>query len=102
MHALFGFQWENRMNAVDGQQSQPASGRDRYEIRFQPLFQEGCALSFACDQEGHVNLDHLSEAARNDYFFARAMVGRSYGMPLVQAYWPVPMRTNGAQKYGAE
>jgi len=54
-----------------------------YEIRFQSLFNEGRALAFPCDPGGHVDLDAVSERARNNYLFARAMVGREYAPPRV-------------------
>jgi hypothetical protein len=56
----------------------------RYEVRFQSLFQEGRGLSFPCDEEGHVHLDDLSDAARHNYLYARALVGREYATPHVQ------------------
>lgn len=56
----------------------------RYEIRFRSLFQEGRGLSFPCDAEGHVQLDELTDAARNNYLYARALVGREYATPAVQ------------------
>jgi hypothetical protein len=56
----------------------------RYEIRFRSLFQEGRGLSFPCDSEGHVQLDDLTDAARNNYLYARALIGREYAMPAVQ------------------
>ena len=56
----------------------------RYEIRFRSLFQEGRGLSFPCDAEGHVQLDELTDAARNNYLDARALVGREYATPAVQ------------------
>jgi hypothetical protein len=56
----------------------------RYEIRFRSLFQEGRGLAFPCDAHGHVNLDDLSDAARNNYLYARALVGREFAMPAVQ------------------
>jgi hypothetical protein len=56
----------------------------RYEIRFRSLFQEGRGLSFPCDEEGHVHLDDLSDAARHNYLYARALVGREYATPHVQ------------------
>ena len=55
-----------------------------YEIRFQSLFNAGRALSFPCDPEGHVDCDALSEHARLNYLFARAMVGREFAMPAVR------------------
>ncbi len=41
-------------------------------------------MAFPCDSCGVVSLDALSEKARNNYLFARGMVGREYAMPLVQ------------------
>ena len=55
-----------------------------YEIRFQSLFNEGRALSFPCDAEGHVMLDSLSDRARDNYLYARAVVGREYAFPCVR------------------
>ena len=55
-----------------------------YEIRFQSLFNEGRALSFPCDAQGQVALDQLSERARDNYLYARAVVGREYAYPSVQ------------------
>ena len=56
----------------------------RFEVRFRSLFQEGRGLSFPCDEEGHVHLDDLSDAARHNYLYARALVGREYATPHVQ------------------
>ena len=55
----------------------------RYEIRYQPLSKEGRALSFPCDEKGHVQLDALSDRARNSYLYARAVVGREFARPAV-------------------
>ena len=54
-----------------------------FELRFQSLFQLGRALAFPCDREGHVDLDRFSERVRNNYLFARAMIGREYAWPQV-------------------
>ncbi|HJV63798.1 MAG TPA: hypothetical protein VJ743_22815 [Albitalea sp.] len=54
-----------------------------YEIRYQPLSGRGPELSFPCDAEGHVPLDALSDRARNNYLYARAVVGREYAAPAV-------------------
>ena len=56
-----------------------------FEIRFQSLFHGGRALAFPCDSTGAVNLDAMSEKARNNYLFARGMIGREFAMPFVQA-----------------
>ena len=55
-----------------------------YEIRFQSLFKEGRALSFPCDREGQVDLDNAHPRLRDNYLFARAMMGREYAYPVVQ------------------
>lgn len=54
-----------------------------YEIRFRSLFNEGRALSFPCDAQGHVFIDRLSERAKTNYLYARAVVGREYATPAV-------------------
>lgn len=56
-----------------------------FEVWFQSLFNEGRALTFPCDREGHVDLDRLSPRAKGNYLFARAMVGREYALPAVRA-----------------
>lgn len=63
---------------------------DDYELRFESLFQSGRALAFPCDARGGVRLDALSERARQNYLFARAVVGREYASPIV-------LRSGGAQ-----
>jgi len=55
-----------------------------FEIRYQSLFSQGRALSFPCDAEGHVELDALSDRARDNYLYARAVVGREYAFPSIQ------------------
>lgn len=56
-----------------------------YELRFQPLAGAGSGYAFPCDAHGRVDLDRLSERARNDYLFARGMVGWAVDAPAVQA-----------------
>ncbi len=55
-----------------------------YELRFVSLFNEGRALTFPCDAGGQVQLDALSERARHNYLYARAVVGREFAAPAVQ------------------
>ena len=55
-----------------------------FEIRFQSLFREGRALTFPCNRQGRVDLDAMSERARNNYFFACATIGREYAVPVVK------------------
>ena len=56
----------------------------QFELRFQSLFDNGRGFSFPCDPKGQVNLDQLSERARNNYLYARAVVGRELAFPAVQ------------------
>jgi len=57
-------------------------------IRFGNLFDAGRALAFPCDERGGVDLDTLSEQARANYLFARAMVGRDFSPPRLLANPP--------------
>ena len=57
---------------------------DQFQLRFQSLFQQGRGFAFPCDAKGQVDLDHMSERARNNYFYARAMVGRELTVPAVE------------------
>jgi hypothetical protein len=59
-----------------------------FELRFQSLFQHGRALAFPCDARGQVLLDQLSDRGRENYLFARAVVGREYASPVVQPVTP--------------
>lgn len=55
----------------------------RYELRFKSLFDEGRAYSFPCDVAGRVDMDSMSERARTNYLYARAVVGREFSVPAV-------------------
>lgn len=55
-----------------------------YELRFQSLFDSGRGFAFPCDPKGQVDLDKLSDRARNNYLYARAMVGRELACPAVK------------------
>jgi hypothetical protein len=56
-----------------------------HQLFFASLFNPGRALSFSCDDRGEVQLDELSERARNNYFLARTAVGRDFSHPVVIA-----------------
>jgi len=56
----------------------------QFQLCFRSLFNAGRGFSFPCDREGHVDMDGLSDRARNNYLFARAMVGRELSMPAVE------------------
>jgi hypothetical protein len=56
-----------------------------YQLCFRSLFHSGRGYAFPCDPQGQVDLDRMSERARNNYFYARAMVGRELSPPAVEA-----------------
>lgn len=55
-----------------------------YELRFRSLFDSGRGYCFPCDAQGHVDLDALSDRARDNYLYSRAAVGRDLAVPAVQ------------------
>ena len=55
-----------------------------FQLRFRSLFNSGRGYAFPCDSHGQVDLDHLSDNARNNYLYARAMVGRELEVPAVE------------------
>ena len=57
----------------------------QYQLCFRSLFNSGRGFSFPCDPNGQVVLDELTDRARNNYLFARAMVGRDLAVPAVEA-----------------
>jgi hypothetical protein len=60
--------------------------QSEFEVHFRSLLRRGFELIFPCDRDGHVNIDVLSERAKTNYLFARAMVGREYSWPAVQRH----------------
>jgi hypothetical protein len=61
-----------------------ANRRPCYELRFRSLFDDGREYCFPCDAAGHVDLDRLSERSRDNYFFARTVVGRDLALPAIE------------------
>jgi len=53
------------------------------DLRFQSLFDVGRSYAFPCDAAGRVELDSLSDRARESYLYARTMVGREVSYPVV-------------------
>lgn len=60
------------------------SSQPQFELRFQSLFDSGRGYAFPCDPTGQVDLDRLSDRARNNYLYARAMVGRELSVPALR------------------
>jgi hypothetical protein len=69
---------------MDTHNSHPATAAQAWELRFDSLFQQGRAYAFPCDSAGHVDLDALSGAARNNYLYARSVIGRDVSPPAVR------------------
>ena len=55
-----------------------------YHLRFRSLFNEGRGFVFPCDASGCVDLDALSDRARDNYLYARTVIGREFFMPAVE------------------
>ncbi|MGZ5216018.1 MAG: hypothetical protein ACXWKD_07310 [Caldimonas sp.] len=62
-----------------------------HEIHFESLYRD-CGLCFPCDAQGRVELDALSDRARENYLYARHVVGTEYAFPKVRPALP---RTQG-------
>lgn len=56
-----------------------------FQLCFRSLFNAGRGFAFPCDPRGQVDMDGLSDNARNNYLYARAMVGRELACPAVEA-----------------
>jgi len=54
-----------------------------YELRYQSRLDAGRFCAFPCDAAGQVDMDALSDRARDNYLYARAVVGREYLSPAI-------------------
>jgi len=55
-----------------------------YELLFRSLISVRRGYVFPCDAVGHVDMDSLSERARNNYLYARAVMGTEVEWPDVR------------------
>ena len=55
----------------------------QFELRYRSLSPHRCGYAFPCDVNGRVNIDQLSEEVRENYLYARAMVGFDLQQPQV-------------------
>jgi len=55
----------------------------RFELRFQPLSTFGRGFAFPCDALGKVPLNDLSDRLRDNYLYARAVVGNELSWPVI-------------------
>lgn len=60
------------------------SSSSAYQLCFRSLFDSGRGYAFPCDPLGQIDLDRMSDRARNNYFYARAMVGKELAVPAVE------------------
>jgi hypothetical protein len=61
----------------------PAPRLARAELRFVHRANDLKSLAFPCDAAGRVDLDTLDEHKRNQYLFARVLMGRDYALPVL-------------------
>ena len=57
--------------------------RHQFQLRYVSLFDSGRGFSFPCDAQGHVDHDGLNDRSRDNYLYARALVGRDYQVPVL-------------------
>ncbi len=65
------------------QSADTSSEGPRYELCFGPLNVNGRGYVFPCDEVGHVDMNRLSERGRNNYLYARVVVGHDLSCPVV-------------------
>ncbi|HEY9067301.1 MAG TPA: hypothetical protein VIO33_20125 [Burkholderiaceae bacterium] len=61
-----------------------AASDSRYELLFPCLFRPGRGFAFPCDAQGNVAIDDLCDRSRDNYLYARAVVGRELSVPMVR------------------
>lgn len=82
-----------RTNALGGTACVPSQARPTHLLHFEPLTAGDAGLDVPCDPHGRVGLDALGEKLRNDYFFARTLIGRLFAAPTVRRVPPLAART---------
>lgn len=79
-------------NAFGGAAETQAPMRPTHLLHFEPLTIEAAGLDVPCDPHGRVGLDALGDKLRNDYFFARTLIGRLFAAPIVRCVPPMAAR----------
>ena len=82
-----------RTDALGGTVRAPSPARPTHLLHFEPLTAGDAGLDVPCDPHGRVGLDALGEKLRNDYFFARTLIGRLFAAPTVRRVPPLAART---------
>ena len=62
----------------------PPTDLHAHALRFRSLFDDGRGYTFPCDDRGQVALDNLSPRERLSYLYARTLIGREFGVPVVE------------------
>jgi hypothetical protein len=62
----------------------PGDAQPTHLLHFEPLGAQREGLDIPCDPQGRVGLDALGDKLRNDYFFARALIGLLFARPTVK------------------
>lgn len=65
------------------------AGAPTHLLHFEPLDAASAGLDIPCDPQGRVGLDALGDPLRNDYLFARALIGHLFARPTVRAAMPL-------------
>ena len=60
-----------------------SSPKPEHLLLFQSLADAEPSCAFPCDSRGRVDMDTLSDAARENYLYARAVIGREFAAPAV-------------------
>ena len=60
-----------------------------YTLVYSPIRGGGC-FAFPCDEAGTVEMNTLSDRARDNYLLARALVGRDFHSPTVVCKPTIP------------
>jgi hypothetical protein len=59
-----------------------------HSLRYVPLVAGRRGYVFPCDPTGRVELDCLSDMDRNDFLYAKHLVGMAFGVPCVEHIAP--------------
>jgi hypothetical protein len=74
----------DRPDAFQGHVDAEAQAQPTHLLHFEPLTAGDAGLDVPCDPQGRVGLDALTDRLRNDYFFARTLIGRLFAAPTVR------------------
>ena len=55
-----------------------------HRLQFRSLSDPQRGHSFSCDAQGRVDLDSFCERERNNYFYARVLIGHDFSVPIVR------------------